>query len=117
VNGFLHHKREPAMQVCPVAAKMPDTAPLTASSRSASSNTMFGDLPPSSSPTFLKLSGRGLIDDRAGRIGSGEGILRVSGCSTSGMPDFLAETGDDVHTRAGSRLLDELDEFQRRTPT
>ena len=42
------------MQVCPVAAKMPDTAPLTAASRSASSNTMFGDLPPSSSVAFFK---------------------------------------------------------------
>ena len=36
------------MQVWPVAAKMPEIAPLTALSISASSNTMFGDLPPSS---------------------------------------------------------------------
>ena len=44
-------RREPAMQVWPLAAKMPDTAPLTASSMTASSNTMLGDLPPSSSVT------------------------------------------------------------------
>ncbi len=37
----------------PDAAKMPDTAPFTAWSRSASSNTMFGDFPPSSSITVL----------------------------------------------------------------
>ncbi len=46
--------REPAMQVCPVAAKMPEIAPLTALSRLASSKTMLGDLPPSSRLTFLR---------------------------------------------------------------
>src|SRR5262249_42128553 len=34
---------------------MPDTAPLTASSKMQSSNTIFGDLPPSSSETFLNV--------------------------------------------------------------
>src|SRR3984957_7876683 len=48
-------RREPAMHVWPVAAKMPDTAPLTASSTMQSSNTIFGDLPPSSSETFLNV--------------------------------------------------------------
>jgi hypothetical protein len=43
------------MHVWPVAAKMPDIAPLTASSMMQSSNTMLGDLPPSSSETFLKV--------------------------------------------------------------
>ena len=46
-------RREPAMQVWPVAAKMPEIAPFTAASRSASAKTMFGDLPPSSSVTRL----------------------------------------------------------------
>jgi hypothetical protein len=46
--------REPAWQLWPDAAKMPETMPLTAWSRSASSNTMLGDLPPSSSVTVLK---------------------------------------------------------------
>ena len=36
------------MQVWPVAAKMPEMTPFTAFSSSASANTMFGDLPPSS---------------------------------------------------------------------
>jgi hypothetical protein len=48
-------RREPAMQVWPVAAKMPAKAPTTALSRSASSNTMLGDLPPSSSVTGTSL--------------------------------------------------------------
>ena len=43
------------MQVWPVAAKMPETAPAAAADRSASSNTMFGDLPPSSSETRFRL--------------------------------------------------------------
>ena len=43
------------MQVCPVAAKMPDTTPLTALSRSASGNTSCADLPPSSSVVRLKV--------------------------------------------------------------
>ena len=51
---FCTSNREPAMQVCPVAAKMPEIAPTTAWSKSQSSNTMFGDLPPSSSVTVLK---------------------------------------------------------------
>ncbi len=46
--------REPAMHVCPVAAKMPEMTPFTALSRSASSNTMFGDLPPSSMLTRFR---------------------------------------------------------------
>jgi hypothetical protein len=41
------------MQVWPVAAKMPETTPLTASSSTASANTMLADLPPSSSVTGL----------------------------------------------------------------
>ena len=47
-------RREPAMQVWPVAAKMPEITPFTASSMPQSSNTMLGDLPPSSSVTVFK---------------------------------------------------------------
>ncbi len=47
-------RREPAMQVWPVAAKMPAMAPLTALSSCASSKTMLGDLPPNSRLTFLR---------------------------------------------------------------
>ena len=54
---FCTSRREPAMQVCPVAAKMPEMAPAAALSRSQSSNTMLGDLPPSSSATrFMVLA-------------------------------------------------------------
>ncbi|MCY1175899.1 hypothetical protein D9M73_161570 [compost metagenome] len=40
--------RDPARQLCPDAAKIPDTTPLAAASRSASAKTILGDLPPSS---------------------------------------------------------------------
>jgi hypothetical protein len=43
------------MQVWPVAAKMPEIAPDAAAPRSQSSNTMFGDLPPSSSETRFRV--------------------------------------------------------------
>ncbi|MCY1538893.1 hypothetical protein D9M68_744560 [compost metagenome] len=46
-------RREPAMQVCPEAAKMPEMAPFTACSILASAKTMLGDLPPSSRVTCL----------------------------------------------------------------
>ena len=39
------------MHVCPVAAKTPATTPLAAASRSASGNTTWADLPPSSRVT------------------------------------------------------------------
>ena len=50
------YRREPATQLCPLAPKMPAMEPLTALSRSASSNTTNGDLPPSSSETSAKFS-------------------------------------------------------------
>ena len=68
-------RREPAMQVWPVAAKMPEIAPLTASSMIASSNTMLGDLPPSSSDTCLNACAASCGDARAGRRAAGEGDL------------------------------------------
>ena len=45
------NSREPATHACPWLKKIPPNAPLVAASRSASANTMFGLLPPSSSVT------------------------------------------------------------------
>ena len=47
---------DPAEHVCPAFWKIAVATPCTAKSRSASANTMFGDLPPSSSEIFLKLA-------------------------------------------------------------
>src|SRR6266540_2167048 len=43
------YARDPATHVCPAAAKIPASTPASACSRFASSNTMLGLLPPSSS--------------------------------------------------------------------
>src|SRR5258706_10158237 len=96
-----NNRREPAMQVCPVAAKIPDTAPLSASSMTASSNTMLGDLPPSSSPTFLKP--RAAVSAMILPVVSDpvNVIFAVSGCSTSGMPASLPYPVTTLTTPAG----------------
>ena len=74
------------MQVCPVAAKIPATAPLTALSRFASANTMLGDLPPSSRLT--RLMSFAAVEYRCAPVRSEpvNATLRTSGCSTSGCP-------------------------------
>ena len=48
------NSRDPAMQVCPVAAKIPAIPPETAAARSASGNTIWADFPPSSKVSRLK---------------------------------------------------------------
>ena len=45
--------RDPAQHTCPWLNQMPSTSPSTTLSRSASSNTMNGDLPPNSSDSRL----------------------------------------------------------------
>ena len=60
------------MQVCPVAAKMPEITPFTALSMSASSKTMFGDLPPSSMADALQAARRRFVDALPGGVRAGE---------------------------------------------
>ena len=74
------------MQVCPVAAKMPEIAPLTASSRMQSSNTMLGDLPPSSSDTFLKLLAASSLTRAPVAVPPVKATLATLGWVTSGSP-------------------------------
>ena len=79
-------RREPAIQVWPVAAKIPDTAPLTASSRSQSSNTILGDLPPSSKDTFLKDLAASSLTRAPVTLPPVKATLATFGCVTSGSP-------------------------------
>src|SRR3954451_25411662 len=95
------NKREPAMQVWPVAANIPDTAPFTASSITASSKTIFGDLPPNSRPTFLKPRAAASAITRPVASDPVNVIFAVSGCSTSGMPASLPEPVTTLTTQAG----------------
>ena len=74
------------MHVCPVAAKIPEIAPLTASSKIQSSNTMLGDLPPSSSETFLKVLAASSLTRAPVALPPVKATLATFGWVTSGSP-------------------------------
>ena len=74
------------MQVWPVAAKMPAMTPLAAASRSASANTMFGDLPPSSRLTRARWLAAPCITRAPVAVEPVNAILSTPGCSASGAP-------------------------------
>src|SRR2546430_388577 len=65
---------------------MPSTRPSTALSRSASSNTTKGDLPPSSSDSFLCESAVALRIARPTSVEPVKAILSTSGCTTNASP-------------------------------
>src|SRR5947209_9226185 len=65
---------------------MPSTSPSTALSRSASSKIMNGDLPPSSSESFLWVSAVALRMARPTSVEPVNAILSTSGCFTSASP-------------------------------
>ena len=79
-------RREPAQHTCPWLNQIPSTSPSTALSRSASSNTMNGDLPPSSSESFLWLVAVAARIARPTSVDPVNAILSTSGCLTSASP-------------------------------
>ena len=80
------YSRDPATQLCPVAPKIPAMDPFTALSMSASSNTMNGDLPPSSSETSAKFS-RELVSTARAAPGPPVKEMRATkGCEVSTRP-------------------------------
>src|SRR5215210_1996116 len=102
---------EPAMHVCPVAAKMPETTPLAAASTSTSSNTMLGDLPPSSSETLAMWSAASFITSLPVSVEPVKATLSIPGWRTRADP----VAGDDVEdARRKPGLLEEPGELQRR---
>jgi hypothetical protein len=105
------------MQVCPEFRYLHSSAPASAASRSASSKTMNGALPPSSSETFLTCPALGhqqLAD--LGRAGEAE--LAHEWVLGHLQPDprrILGVAGDDAqHTRGQPGLLAEAHHGQRR---
>ena len=84
--------RDPAMQVCPVAANTPATTPLAAASRSASANTTCADLPPSSSVTPVMFSRGRLGHLLADRGRAGERDLVHAGVCGQRLADSPART-------------------------
>ena len=78
--------REPAQQTWPWLNQIASTTPSTALSRSASSNTMNGDLPPSSSDSFLPVPAVARRMMRPTSVEPVKAILSTSGCSTIAAP-------------------------------
>ena len=74
------------MQVWPVAANTPATTPPAAASRSASANTMCGDLPPSSKETRARCEAAPAITARPVEVAPVKATLSTPGCATSGAP-------------------------------
>src|SRR3990172_7724549 len=95
-------RRDPAMQVWPVAAKIPDTAPLTASSILASAKTMFGDLPPSSKVTRLKVFAASSLIARPVASEPVNAIFRTSGWPTNAVPTSLPNPVTTLTTPGGN---------------
>ena len=74
------------MQVCPVAAKTPAMTPLAAASRSASGNTTWADLPPSSRVTRVRLSAAALAISLPTCVEPVKAILSMPGWAASALP-------------------------------
>ena len=85
-----------AVQRCPVVPNAPHSAPSSASSRLASSSTIIGFLPPSSSEQRLKVFAHFGPTIRPTAVDPVSEIARTSGCSVSGVPTSRAESGHDV---------------------
>ena len=78
--------RDPAQHTCPWLNQMASTTPSTALSRSASSKTRNGDLPPSSSESRLPVPAVVRRMARPTSVEPVNAILSTSGCWTSASP-------------------------------
>src|ERR1019366_1240132 len=77
---------DPAQHTCPWLNQMASTSPSTAESRSASSNTTNGDLPPSSSDNFLCDCAVALRMMRPTSVEPVKATLSIPGCSINAWP-------------------------------
>ena len=84
--GRWTNTRVPAKQICPELENTPMAAPGTALSRSASANTMSGDLPPSSSCSLLIFTADASMILRPVVVDPVKAILSTSGCLASAAP-------------------------------
>jgi hypothetical protein len=78
--------RDVAVHRCPVEPNAPCTVPVAASSRSASSSTMTGFLPPISHCTFLSVRAASEYNRVPTSFEPVNEMARMSGCSTSTWP-------------------------------
>src|SRR5260370_29089535 len=96
------NSREPAQHTCPWLNQIPSTSPSTVLSRSASSKTMKGDLPPSSSERRLWLVGMGAPTARPTYVLSVYADLSPSRCLTRAPP--VSPSPDTVFTTPTGQL-------------
>ncbi len=98
-----------ALHVWPEFRKHFATPSATAFSRSASSRITFGDLPPSSSATFLTVAAATSDTRRPARVEPVKEIMSTVGVGSERLPDHRAVAGDEVE-RAGGKpdLVDDL---------
>ena len=94
--------RLPATQLCPEAPKLPAIRPFAAPSRSASSNTRMGDLPPNSSVVTAKLSAEFRTTWRAVSGPPVKAIRSISGCRVKGIAHCSASPVMTDTTPAGN---------------
>ncbi len=94
--------RDPAMQVCPVAANTPATTPLHAASRSASPNTTCADLPPSSSSTPVMLVAAALATSAPTAVEPVNAILSTPGWAASALPTAGPNPVTTLNTPGGN---------------
>jgi hypothetical protein len=80
---------------------MPATIPLTAASRSASANTTFGDLPPSSRLTWARCVAAALITREPTAVEPVNATLSTPGCSASGAPASAPKPVTTLNTPGG----------------
>src|SRR5467141_5048338 len=92
--------RVPALQIWPELANTAIAAPGTAASRSASANTMSGDLPPSSSDTRLRLPADALTIDCPVTCEPVKATLSTPGCEASAAPAVSPYPGTTLTTRS-----------------
>ncbi len=111
---FCTSRREPAMQVCPVAAKMPETAPAAAAVEIGILEHDVRRLAAELERDPLQALRRGLVDLRAGRVRTGEGDLGDAGMADQLGADLRPEAGDHVEDAVGNAgFLRQRGEFQR----
>ena len=113
VHALLDSSREPAQHTWPWLKKMPLTIPSTAWSSAASSNTMFADLPPSSSVSATSAPGQRGLDVPADRGRSGEGDLVDFFERTRAAPISPSPGRMEIDSRRELGLLGDLGEQQR----
>ena len=96
------------MHDSPDELKMPNSTPATAWSRSQSSNTMVGDLPPSSSDTGIILSAATWAMPRPVAVPPVNDTRRTSGCLTSTSPTTEPLPGSTLMMPGGTPAASQM---------